>query len=669
MQAPRQATMPSDDAVTSCRAWTPRGLILLYNWLLRESGINFPDHLFPLVLALCDTRIKKLMMICSPGSGKSLMLSIVFPASTIGHDPTTTALCISGAENLAQGFQNTVMRMVEQPQGIFRKVFPGVRPDKGGGWSTTAGMFVTGHRAGSPDASFWAAGINSTAITGKHGSLLIFDDLHDEQNSATEEQCQNVVRKYAMQLAGRADPMGARMIMAGRRWHERDLYGTLKDNGDWVVLTLPAERPGEKTLHYDVVVPEGLDCVFTDGCCLLGDGNVTIEATNVAEVDSRSVMPETGIVLQHIKWPYGVDQKGQGFYWPESDQKRGEYFSIKRLAPAEAEAVYQCNPGAKQGSVFTEDDFRRRYEPPEGLENGPTTAAIRAFVERGAYLIQAWDTAFSAESKSDYSVCVTMLLVPCDEYHCGEDKEVFGECDPHFDVLILDVYRERLSYAGCLLAIRTMYQRWQPAIVAIEQKAYGVTAIENLEKSGIPLDPLKPGVLETKRARAVEGVRGGSVQGWCRQWRVLLPYDAPWIADFMRELKDFTGARGNTDDQVDAFVYGVRWAIQHGSAAVPMSGGWGDPQKVDGLMQEASPNAAQAAMRLDLPMLDIMDPFTGMCGRCRSFVNVIKTLKLSFDRKITTLPNDYCTLHDRMMPAIGSCDDFMDPEELSVPVV
>ena len=38
-------------------------------------------------------------------------------------------------------------------------------------------------------------------------------------------------------------------------------------------LELPAEREGSRRLFYDVFVPDGLQCVFTDRVCLLPDGS------------------------------------------------------------------------------------------------------------------------------------------------------------------------------------------------------------------------------------------------------------------------------------------------------------------------------------------------------------------------------------------------------------
>lgn len=265
-----------------CRTWSPDSLVTFYNWVYEGTGITFPDHMYPVAFALCDKRIQKLMLQIGPGSGKSVLLTTVYPAWLLGHDPTQTILGISGAESLIQGFVEGSMDFIANSEA-FKLAFPHVTPAKDRGWSSSQGMYVKGYRSGTPDASYWGCGLKSKALTGKHARTIILDDLHDAENSATEEQCKEVVRKYASQIVGRADAMGARYLLAGRRWNVKDLYGVLERSEDWVVMRLPAERPGSRVLYYDVYVPDFSDpetkqvpfeCVFTDGCVNTFDGQV-----------------------------------------------------------------------------------------------------------------------------------------------------------------------------------------------------------------------------------------------------------------------------------------------------------------------------------------------------------------------------------------------------------
>lgn len=257
-----------------CRGWSPRSLVAFYSLIFGEHGWELLDFLWPFCLGFCDTRINKLMFIVGPGCGKSQLMSVCIPAWLIGHDPNVSILGISGGEALMQGFQDAVMELI-QHSNAWKLVFPSVMPDKMRGWSTMGGMFVTGRLPGNPDANYLACGIDSKYLTGKHGKLILIDDLHNEENSATAEQCERVVQKYAKTIVGRANPTGARFIMAGRRWHPDDVYGQLKKVGsDWVVIEIPHERPNTKTLYADVTVPEGLECVFTDHRVRLPDGTL-----------------------------------------------------------------------------------------------------------------------------------------------------------------------------------------------------------------------------------------------------------------------------------------------------------------------------------------------------------------------------------------------------------
>ena len=245
------------------QAPTARSLALFYNMVLKERSIQLPAHLVPVVHALADTRINYLMVIVGPGSGKSLLLTEIFPAWSLGHDPTLTIMGVSAGEKLIQGFMRSVMEIIKWSP-VWKAIFPKVRPDESAGWSTDNGMFVTGRSIGNSDASYAAFGLDSKVLTGKHAKLLLFDDLHDKDNSASEDQCAKVWDTYNNTLIGRADPGGARFIVAGRRWGKLDVYQHLMDTGEFVVLTLPAEREETNKLWIDVSIPDNLTCCFND---------------------------------------------------------------------------------------------------------------------------------------------------------------------------------------------------------------------------------------------------------------------------------------------------------------------------------------------------------------------------------------------------------------------
>lgn len=252
--------------------FSAKGLITFYEMMNLSVGFKMPKHMIPVCQALTDDRIKKLVVIIGPGSGKSYLISVSFVAYLLGCRPSYTIVGISAGEALMQGFQGAVMDWIEFSDA-WKMMFPKVRPDKNLGWSTESGMFVTGHRSGDPDASYIGLGISSKRLTGVHGRIILSDDLHDKENSMSEDSCLRVRETYYKQIMGRADPQGCRYITVGRRWHQADIYGHLMDTNEYVVMKLSAirndkdlvRRGGKKWLYWDVTIPDGLVCCFNEG--------------------------------------------------------------------------------------------------------------------------------------------------------------------------------------------------------------------------------------------------------------------------------------------------------------------------------------------------------------------------------------------------------------------
>lgn len=234
-------------------------LVTTYNAVFSPRRITMAPHLAPMAIALADESIPNLLIVCGPGSGKSTLISVCYPAWRLGRDPAHTVLEVSAGESLVDGFRLGVAGIIDESES-YRALFPGTRPDKVRGWSSERGLFVEGHGVGDPDSSVFACGISSSVLTGRHARTLVLDDVHDRENSGTGTQRERVVATFYDTILGRADPQGARFIVAGRRFAEDDLYGCLTDAGNWVVMRLPAERTGTDECYFDVDIPDDLAC-------------------------------------------------------------------------------------------------------------------------------------------------------------------------------------------------------------------------------------------------------------------------------------------------------------------------------------------------------------------------------------------------------------------------
>lgn len=593
-----------------------------YNAIFSPRGMHFPPHLLPLATALADEKITKLMAICGPGGGKSSCISIAYPCYVLGKNPDMTVLTFSGSEDLPRGFLSASMKIIEHSQH-FHHYFPNCKPDKQAGWSTEKGMYVTGHQQSDPDASYYAVGLMSKAAVGKHARLIILDDIHTDENSSSPGACEKVIAKYYNTIIGRADPRGAKFLLAGRRWSQWDIYGHLMGEGDWVVMRLPAERPQSQALWWDVLVPASLECCWTQGAA--------------QEVESNSSLHRA------FRAYYGVDPEGQGFYWPQMPSKRKEYFVVKRTRPSEAASVYQAQPGSRDSGVFLPEDFQE-------VSLGNQTLTPARLKELGwdvgnSMVVQAWDTAYEDTKDADYSVCLTALLSPCHSWHRGEDPSVIGQPDSHYDVLVVNILRAKMETGTLVRVVREQAAIWKPLYIAIERKASGIGIIQALSRI-LPIVGVKiPSVSKSLRlTRAIPGATA-SVQGWMRQGRVAFWAEDPMLPWLRRECLDFSGDGSGYDDGPDALGLLIGHAISLGR---------GRPILPSGLGTEEAPPLPRAVVAVEQPRARILDLF----GQFEEESKAAPAMPISLCANCAhwSIPDGMCDVHHRVTAAFDSCE-------------
>jgi hypothetical protein len=537
------------------------GLAAFYNLLYRPRGFGLAPHHYPVVMGLEDKRIDSLFLLAPPGTGKSNLLDIAYPLWEIGHNPALTVQSISAGEALPQGFMNAVMQIVQHDKN-FLELFPDVRPDSQQGWSVGRGLFVTGHPASDPDPSYKAFGIASKALTGGHCRLQILDDLHDRENASTAESRQVIKNTYYDTIMGRADPRGCRRVAAGRWWAPDDVYQEWRASGDWVVLELPAVRSGSVRLWYDVYVPRGLQCVYSE----------------MLEPEPPELQDEASPYVRYRAYYGAVDGTGKGFYWPASPSKRQEYERIDRRQPRTAAINYRGDMTGGGEGIFDKKDFRY-YAAPEGLELGVQDPNVRAWIASlKGYIEDAWDTALGQPQSSSLTAALTGLLAPCTSWHCGEDEDIVGKCDFHYDVMLTDLMLKHLKFDELSKELRIRFGKWHPRRVNIEEKSSGVSLLQTFRGSQIPVRGIK--VPRGKVERAVNAVVAGdagkpipggaaSVQGWWGMGRVSGPAGAEWLdkgpdgsaeTGFLSRVCSFTGG-DKASDEFDALVHLVTRAI------------------------------------------------------------------------------------------------------------
>jgi hypothetical protein len=630
-----------------------------YNRVVGQRGFRLAPHHYPIVGGLEDARITQLLVMCAPGAGKSMLLSVVLPTWEVGHDPTLTMISVSAGESLPMAFMSAARQIIEYDP-TFREFFPEVKPSSR--WSDQRGLYVIGHSRSDPDPSFACFGLGSSRLTGAHARYHIYDDIHDRINSSSPESRQEVKNVYFNTLLGRADPRGVRRIAVGRWWASDDIYQEWISSGDWVVLSLPATRPGNTRLWYDAFVPKNLECVFSE------EGELDPDQ----DLDS---------LYTRYRVYYGaVDAARKGFYWPGSPTKRSEYDQVKRRQPRIAALNYDGDMTGGQDAIFRESDFIP-YLPPSDLRLGYTGPGFLTWQDATKGDIeQAWDTALGQPQSASRTVALTGLLVPCKSWHRDEDPLVIGSCEFHFDVYLLWAMVGDLDFRELTLELRKQYALWSPRRVIVEEKQTGVALIQTFKGSQIPIKGHK--VDQGKVERAVNPVLrdefgspiaggGASVQGWARMGRIRYPIDAPWITTgydgdpatgFLKQVLKFQGGVAQVSDEFDALVHLVTRAIvksrRHGRLGVADEVVSPDAYTIGALQTAGDPrrmllNSISEAPATTRTLLESFHPWTGMCGApCQHF-----SIKDNFE---------FCHFHDQRTTALRGCEHWVaDRERLS----
>ena len=261
------------------------------------------------------------------------------------------------------------------------------------------------------------------------------------------------------------------------------------------------------------------------------DGVITSIQQRLHEYDLSAVLIETdathlnlpAIAQQREKIPIGPDTYHIRQPGDILDPARENLETLNRvrleMGARNFSTQYLQDPIPPEGNIVRLEWFPRYDEPPSR--------------ERCLKVIQSWDTAVSIEPGSAYSVCTT-----------------WGYFERRW--YLLDVLRQRVEYPDLKRSVIRMQGRWKPEVVLVEYASTGRSLSDELRAEG-PFRVLAWDVYGSKEDRLI-GQTGQLEAG-----KVVLPYEAPWLDDYCREITAAPNCR--YWDQIDSMTQFLDYAL------------------------------------------------------------------------------------------------------------
>ncbi len=315
-----------------------------------------------------------------------------------------------------------------------------------------------------------------------------------------------------------ADAMSESRRTGANAWFDGTLYSRLNDKTRGSIVIVM------QRLHEDDLV----------GHVLKTEGWEIVSFPAIAENDET----------HEIEAPFGLKafhrQAGEALH-----AEREPLATLERIRATIGEAnfagQYQQRPAPAGGGMIREAWFPRFSE------------AERPAFER---VIQSWDTANKPSELADYSVCTTWGLKGPNAY-------------------LLNVFRKKLAFPDLERAVIEQDAHFRPEVILIEDRASGTQLIHALIERGVShATRYAPDGDKVMRLHAQTAtIENGFV------W---LPREAPWLAEYLRELTLFPA--GRHDDQVDSTAQALAWIksrprpagmLAHWRTMAEEGAGWG----------------------------------------------------------------------------------------------
>lgn len=422
-------------------------------WPIVEPGTPFHggmhiDAICEHLQACYERKILKLLVNVPPRTGKSTLISVLFPAWVWANNASEKFLTGSYALQLATRDAVRTRRVIESDW--YKERWPHVSLAEDQNQKTSFENTLTGTR------QVVAVG---SATTGLGGTFLLCDDPHNVQQAESALVREAALTWFREAWATRANTPDTVRIVVMQRVHQSDVAGYILQEGGWTQLKLPMRyETGPKY------------------------------PTPIGWTDPRSIDGE-------LLWP---DRYGEE-----------EIAALeKTLGSAATAAQLQQRPAPRGGGTFRRDWYRFWYDDRLGIPdpvvvqraNGEYVECAQKALPKidESTTLASWDLAFKGGEKNDYVVGqVWGRGLKGDRGNLYLLDQERGQYD--FPATIEAMYRLRDRNPGIVATI-------------VEEKANGAAAIATLKNDVPGIVPIDPeGGKESRASAAAPLFEAGSV--------------------------------------------------------------------------------------------------------------------------------------------------------------
>lgn len=355
--------------------------------------------------AVHDGQITRLLINVPPGTSKSLLTNVFFPAWEWGPRgrPGLRYVCFSYSSSLTHRDSRRCRDLVGSQW--FQERWPHVKI--GRDQKDNEGYFENTRKG-------WRLATMVGGVgTGLRGDRVLLDDPHNVKDGESDAKRGTTVKWARESMPTRMnDPRFSAIVCIMQRVHGGDCSAVFEREG-WATLRLPMEF--EKTYRcFSVVVPKWRKVEPQQVVCVVEEGKPSrfVTPAEAQELVDSGKLPEGTNTEGELLYPQDWRTKEDELLWPEYMTAEVVKRDKSIMGPYAVAAQFQQRPTPRSGGMFKREDF-------EIVDASPA----------GGQLVRAYDLA--ATEGEDAKATVGLRMRKVDDVYYIEDmlkvKELPGK--------------------------------------------------------------------------------------------------------------------------------------------------------------------------------------------------------------------------------------------------